>query len=123
MNVQTIIDKLSLQVRDLQENFNSLANSKSINILGKQFCRMLSGTLLTTNVNLLKKEKKGGKWKEIYFSKSDCVSSTKHLSENDFLDMKFLDKGKILVAVTVPLVDGTYFGILIGKKLDKQTYF
>ena len=122
MNVQTIIDKLSLQVRDLQENFNSLANSKSMNILGKQFCRMLSGTLLTTNVNLLKKEKKGGKWKEIYFSKSDCVSSTKHLSENDFLDMKFLDKGKILVAVTVPLVDGTYFGILIGKKLDKQTY-
>lgn len=122
MKVQTIIDKLTLQLRDLQENFNSLVNSKSINILGKQFCRILSGTLLTTNVNLLKKEKKGGKWKEIYFSNSDCISYIKYLSENDFLDMKFLVKGKINIAVTVPLVDESYFGILIGKKLDKKPY-
>jgi len=90
--------------------------------LGKQFCRILSGTLLTTNVNLLKKDKKGGKWKEIYFSNPDCVSCTKHLSENNFLDMKFLNEGKIKIAVTVPLVDESFFGILIGKKLDKQPY-
>ena len=122
MNVQNIIGRLSLQVRDLQENFNSLVNSKSINVLGKQFCRILSGTLLTTNVNLLKKDKKGGKWEEIYFSNSDCVTYTKHLSENDFLDIKFLNEGKIRIAATVPLIDESYFGILIGKRLDKQPY-
>ncbi len=122
MSIQNIIDRLSLQVRDLQENFNSLVNSKSLNVLGKQFCRILSGTLLTTNVNLLKKDKKGAKWKEIYLSNSDCIQSTKHLSENDFLDIKFINNAKIKIAVTVPLVDDSYFGILIGKRLDKQPY-
>lgn len=122
MDVQNIIDRLGLQVRDLQENFNSLVNSKSLGIFGKQFCRILSGTLLTTNVNLLLKNKKGGEWEEIYISNPDCTNCKKHLSENDFLDMKFFNEGKIRIAVTVPLVNESFFGILIGKRLDNEPY-
>ena len=122
MDVQNIIDRLGLQVHDLQENFNSLVNSKSLDIFGKQFCRILSGTLLTTNVNLLLKNKKGGEWEEIYLSDPDCANCKKHLSENDFLDMKFFNEGKIRIAVTVPLVNESFFGILIGKRLDNEPY-
>jgi len=122
LKVQNLIDRLSLQVRDLQENFNSLVNSKSINTLGKQFCRTLSGTLLTTNVNLFKKEKNGDKWKEIYISNRNCIPFTKNLAENDFLDINYLNSGKIRIAVSVPLVDNSYFGILIGAKMDTKAY-
>jgi len=44
------------------------------------------------------------------------------LSENEFLDFNYLNSGKIKIAVSVPLVDNSYFGILIGAKLDKKPY-
>lgn len=111
-----------MQVSDLQENFKLLSNARSLKGLGKQYCHILRGTLLTTNVNLFFKQKEEEIWQEVFLSNNNCLPFLPLLSENETIQINLIKNEPISAAVTLPLIDGNYFGILIGRKLDKTDF-
>lgn len=120
--MQEIIQRLELQVKDLQEGLGDLSRATSLHHLGERFCRMLQGTLLTTNVNLFHWPRHSEEWQPVYLSDKSCLACLKNLSVTDKLYIADLENGGIRMALSMPLTDGGVFGLLIGNKLDRSDF-
>lgn len=119
---EDLVSKLSLQVTSFQDGFKILAKSSSIEEIALNFNHILRGSLLITDINLFYKKNKSSDWVTL-FSKDnrydDCLDDLR-ISESYAIE--FPDDKPYKIICTIPLVNKSYFGIILGNKLDKSGY-
>jgi sigma-B regulation protein RsbU (phosphoserine phosphatase) len=120
--IELLIDKLTLQVKSLQEGFELLTRVRDLNELGRKYCLILRGNLFTTNVNLFYKEKDSSHWKPLSVYSDDAQANTDLLEDDVSLNIKSLGQGDFKVAAVLPLIDNSSLGLLVGEKFDSTEY-
>jgi sigma-B regulation protein RsbU (phosphoserine phosphatase) len=61
-------------------------------------------------------------WEELYLHHKDSRSYVKELEVDLFPIIKPITNGQLKLAISLPLIDKTYFGLLIGPKIDKNEF-
>ncbi len=117
-----LVDKLNLQVKSFQEGFDVLSQSSNLNELARSFGHIIRGNLLTINVNVLHLTEKEGNWIPLYLHQKQSEEYSNHLEPDKLPKINSIEDEKLKLAVTVPLIDGTHFGLLIGSKIDKTEF-
>jgi hypothetical protein len=120
--VQQLIERLAIQVDSFQEGFHSLAKVNSLKDMAKQFMHILRGNLLLLEVSIYYKSSAENPWQELYTAKKGSDVYICHFNEDEIFRMNFLDDPRIKICVTQPMIDRSYFGILLGEKLDKTDF-
>ena len=120
--IELLVDQLTLQVKSLQEGFELLTQSKDLNELGKKYCLVLRGNLLTTNVNLYYKKGADSDWNAVSVSDKAGSNGTDLFKEDISLNIDLLEDSDYKISATLPLIDKSYFGLLIGAKFDGSDY-
>jgi len=114
-----ILEKLTFQVKSLQEGFNILAISANMNEFGKSFSHILRGSLLIADVNLFYKTDSAADWQETHVYNKISVQYLSVLKTDEEISFETADDFPFSAAVTLPLSDGAYFGLILGNKFDK----
>ncbi|MBU1098198.1 MAG: PP2C family protein-serine/threonine phosphatase [Bacteroidetes bacterium] len=117
-----LVDKLNLQVKSFQEGFEVLSNSKNLTDLARNFSHILRGNLLSINVNIFYKEQSEKDWRALYLHNKEAIKFTYELKPENILKINFLTDNNYKVAITLPMINSSYFGLLIGQKIDKREY-
>ncbi len=114
----TVLDKLSLQVESFQEGFQILSESNSIKEIGKNFVHLLRGNLLLSDINLFFRKTEKDDWEPIFLSQSASKDFIGYLRLTDSFSLNFETEKKYGVYSTMKCVDNSYFGLVIGHKMD-----
>lgn len=117
-----IVSKLSLQVSSFQEGFKILSNAKSLEEIARNFNHILRGSLLITDINILFKLKNNDNWKELHINHEKCLKCLKYIDKENRNQIEYHNEGSIKISILHPMIDGSFFGLLIGDKLDKTDY-
>ncbi len=117
-----LVDKLNLQVKSFQEGFEVLSQARNLKDLAKHFSHILRGNLLTLNVNIFYFEADGSNWSELYIHDEKSFDFFKHFEKKTVPEICFLDDECFKVAITLPLIDKSFFGLIVGGKIDKKDY-
>lgn len=117
----TILEKLSFQVKSLQESFNILAVSNNLNDFGKSFGHILRGNLLIVDVNLFYKPGVADEWQPIYVHNEASLKFLDRLQSDEELFIESAPDTPFNLLITLPLADGTYLGLILGNKFDKTS--
>ncbi len=120
--IELLVDKLTLQVKSLQEGFELLTRARDLKELGEKYCLILRGNLFTTNVNLFYKVNDETLWEPLSVHSNDASDYTELLDEDVSLNIKSLEESKFKVAAVLPLIDKSYLGLLVGEKFDGSDY-
>jgi len=120
--LQDLIDRLSFQVNSLQEGFETLSRVNNLPELAKQFMHILRGNLLLTDVNIYHKASAHKPWQELYTSKNGSDDHLCHFREDKALRIHHIDDARIKICITQPMIDQSFFGILLGRKLDHSEF-
>ena len=123
MNVaeyNNIFDRLTLQIKSFQESFSFLSRSTSIEELGSNFHRVLQGNFFLSDVNIFFRHNGNSEWEPILLKNKDSIKSIPLLKSSDTVFIDYPFDGEFKVVATLPLIDGAYFGLLIGNKIDKS---
>lgn len=114
------IDKLKFQVKSFQEGFSLLVQSGDLQELGRNFHHLLRGNFLVTDFCLFHKNGEG--WRRVYGSTFEETDVTTWLKPSDQFVFESVSGQKTRLAITLPLIDQTHFGLLIGQKLDRTDF-
>jgi hypothetical protein len=120
--IEDMISRLALQVESFQDGFKILSKSTDVNELGVNFSHILRGSLLITDLNLFYKESKNQQWENIFSKDDRYLYFIDDLKTSDTYSISFPEDKTYKVICTIPLIDDSYFGIIIGNKLDKSEY-
>ncbi len=123
MNVieyNNILDRLSLHVKSFQEGFTILSKSNSLKELGSNFCHILRGNFFISSANLFYKNSKFSDWEVIKINNEKSNSNLHHLKISDEVYVEYLSNGDFSLYATLPLIDGAYWGLIIGNKIDNS---
>lgn len=121
-NYSALLDRLSLQVNSFQEGFRILSNSRSLHDIGKNFVHLLRGNLLVSDINLFHKRNEDDDWIDLYIQKTESKSFTSYLKTSEALHLNFEKDSDYKVYFTLRCIDNTFFGIIIGSKIDKNDF-
>lgn len=119
---KTLISRLSLQVTSFQEGFRILAKAFSLRELGKNFNHILRGSLMLVDLNIFYKKSMASEWEEIYVYNKNSNEFLKDLQLSDIYSLSPCEDKPYKLKICLPLNDGAYFGLFLGKKLDKTEY-
>lgn len=119
---EDLVSKLSLQVTSFQDGFKILSKSSSIAELGLNFNHILRGSMLITDVNLFYKSGKDAGWGVVYSKENRYGDFLEDMVAGDGYFIDFPDDKPYKVVCTIPLIDKSYFGIILGDKLDRTDY-
>ena len=122
MENNNLVEKLSLQVESFQEGFEILCKSFSFSEMVKNFLHLMSGNFITADISAYHKKQNHSEWKLIASLKNSDASDISYLIDTENLSIKFFEKEKTNVSITLPLSDNSLLGILIGSKLDKSGF-
>ncbi len=123
MNVSeynNIIDKLTVQVKSFQEDFSILSRANSLEELGTNFSRILRGNFFINDVNIFFKGADKKDWQGIVIHNPKCHESISSLNKSEIIVVDYFTDAEISIRATLPLTDGSYWGVLLGNKIDKS---
>lgn len=120
--LSSLVEKLNLQVKSFQEGFDVLSLSRNLNELAKSFSHILRGNLLAINVNIFHKNSEENDWRALYLHQKESLNFTNHLETDTLPKVVDVEDDQYKLSITVPLIDNTYFGLLIGTKIDKSDF-
>jgi sigma-B regulation protein RsbU (phosphoserine phosphatase) len=109
---------LSIQVRSFQEGFGILSGSNNLNDLAADFCRIVSGSFFIVDVNLFFKEKSYSPWESVIIHNEKCVEYLEELTISADVVINYFDDNEFSIIATLPLTDGSSWGLIIGNKID-----
>lgn len=116
----TILDKLTIQVKSFQEGFGFLSGSNTVKELGTNFCRILSGNLFISDINFFYKSNETSDWESIVVNNKKSLECLPLLKTTSNTIMQYsIDTGFSFIA-TLPLTDGALCGLVIGSKIDNS---
>ncbi|MEN8194055.1 MAG: SpoIIE family protein phosphatase, partial [Bacteroidota bacterium] len=121
MTTDAITEKLAFHVKSFQESFDILSNSLSLEEMSVQFEKILRGSFFTTNVDIFHKKDDLSNWENIV-SKNE-INFKELINENEQSSFKIhaIKEAKELYSYT-KLVDDSFLGIVLGKKIDNSKY-
>ncbi len=122
MHNQDLIDRLSFQIRSLQEGFNILGKSRTLQELARQFSHIVRGSLLISDVNIYFRQNDQSEWQAIEIRNKASRNFTHHFKPNGTFDITYLDEAAFKAIITLPMIDHAQFGVITGEKLDKSPY-
>jgi len=122
MQYQEIIDRLSFQIHSLQEGFDILGKSRSLEELGRQFMHIIRGSLMISDINIYFLQKNHQEWKALQINNEESRNFVDRFAPNGNFDVCYLDHEVFKVIITLPMIDRSHFGLIIGEKLDKSNY-
>jgi sigma-B regulation protein RsbU (phosphoserine phosphatase) len=115
-----VMDKLSVQVKSFQEGFNLLSKVTSIKELGDKFCHILRGNFFISDVNLFFRNPDAQEWENIKIYNERCYECLPHLKTSVNMTIEYLSDQKFSIIASLPLTDGSFWGLIIGNKIDKS---
>ncbi|MBN1301100.1 MAG: PP2C family protein-serine/threonine phosphatase [Melioribacteraceae bacterium] len=121
-DLTSLFDKLNLQVKSFQEGFEVLSQSKKLEELAKHFSHILRGNLLTLNVNIFYKKDIDSEWCELYLYKKKSKEFLNQVEIGELPRIIYLQDAFIKIAISLPLIDKSYFALLIGGKVDNSEF-
>lgn len=119
---EILLDKLFLQLESFQEGFNILSNSKNLEEIGKNFVHLLRGNILVVDINLYYKEKKDLEWRHLFVQNKDSYDYLEYLEISENQQIYFKDVENYKTYACLKCIDQSYFGIIIGSKVDKSEF-
>lgn len=122
MNVieyNNIIDRLSVQVKSIQEGFSILSRSNTLHELGSNFSHILRGNFLISDINVFFKNKESVEWESIKIYNEKCREFLAQLITSSNTNIEYFNDKEFSIIATLPLTDGSFWGLIIGNKLDK----
>ncbi len=117
-----IVERLSLQVSSFQEGFKILSDSKTLEEIGENFVHLLRGNLLLTDVNLFYKKKEDENWQTLFAPNIKSKEFTEYLKTSEAFSLSYEDDKLYKVYSTLRCVDESYFGLVIGSKIDRSGF-
>lgn len=117
-----ILSRLSLHVKAFQEGFEILSGANSFTKLGENFNRILGGSLLIVDVSLFHKQSIDDEWKPISVQNSKSYDFVNLIDGLDEFKIVYTENEYYKIAAFIPLVDGTFCGLLLGPKYDKSEF-
>jgi sigma-B regulation protein RsbU (phosphoserine phosphatase) len=117
-----IIDRLSFQIHSLQEGFDILGRSRSMQELGRQFLHILRGSLMISDVNIYYRPANENEWQAVQINNKASREYTGYFKTNGEFNVTYLDEGKFRAIMSLPMIDHSYFGLIVGEKFDKSDY-
>lgn len=121
-NNNSIIERLALQVNSFQEGFKILSDSKSLEEIGEHFTHLLRGNLLLTNINLFFKKDGKSEWENLFVPNTNSKEYLIHLVTSDSFYLNYENDKKYKVYSTIKCIDNSYFGLVIGSKIDQSEF-
>lgn len=118
MEQNRLVEKLTLQSEFFQEGFETLIKSSSIEVLLKNYRHLLRGNFIATNITLFFKTSRDSNWGSIRADDKFNETELSLLQLDSSTTIKYLSNEKYSAAVVLSLIDSSYLGILIGRKLD-----
>lgn len=118
----TIVDKLNLQVDSFQEGFKILSDSRTLEEIGENFVHMLRGNLMLIDVNLFYKKNTSANWEPLFIQNADSENFLKNLQATDTVSISQSDDKAYKVFCSLRCIDDTYFGLVIGNKIDRSEF-
>ncbi len=119
---EDLVSILSHQVDSFQDGFKVLSKSSSIAELAMNFNHILRGSLFITDVNLFLKKKDHPNWETLFSKDNRYLEYVNELETSDSYSISFPENKPFKIICSIPLVDNSYFGIILGDKLDKSDY-
>lgn len=117
-----IIDKLAVQVKSFQEGFSILSSSNTLKELGTNFCHILRGNFFISDVNIFFKNDESADWECIIIHNEGCRECFSYLKTYTNVSIEYFSNEKFSIIATLPLTDGSFWGLIIGNKLDKTEF-
>ena len=115
-----IIDKLSVHVKSFQEGFSLLSKSSTLKEFGTDFCRILRGNFFISDVNLFFKRNDTTEWKSVVVHNEKCYECLPYLKPSPEVHIEYFSENEFSIIATLPSTDGSFWGLVIGRKLDKS---
>jgi phosphoserine phosphatase RsbU/P len=123
MNVieyNNIIDKLAIQVKSFQEGFSILSRSANLKDLASNFCHILCRNFFLSSVNIFFKSSTSSEWQSIIVHNENCHICLSYFKTTSNASIEYFSDNEFSIIATLPLVDGSYWGLIIGNKIDKS---
>lgn len=115
-----LIDKLKFQVTSFQEEFSVLSSSENLTEMGRTFHHILRGNLLLNDVSLF--HKSGSDWNPVYLTGEESKKKISDLVSVSEINLQKISGSDLMLAVSIPLIDHSHFGLIIGRKLDGSDF-
>ncbi len=122
MNVveyNNIIDKLSVQVKSFQEGFSILSGSNTLKELSTNFSHILRGNFFISDVNIFFKNTLSAEWESVVIHNPRCLECLPFLRTSTNAHIDYFSDREFGIIATLPLTDGSFWGLVIGNKIDK----
>ena len=115
-----LIEKLQIEVSSYQESFQLLSRARNLKELAKSFFHTICGNLMVPNINIYFLNKNEDKWNPLYikdekFDIYECISLKKD-------KINYLNDSRTCLFITLSMVDGSSFALMMGNKLNKEPY-
>lgn len=114
-----IIDRLSIQVKSFQEGFSILSKSASLQEIGFNYCHLLRGIFFISDVNIFFKSDESGQWDCVKICNERCLEYLPYLQTTTDVYIEYFCNKEFSIIATLPLTDGSFWGLVIGNKIDK----
>jgi len=122
VDFSTPTKRLALHVHALQEGFDELANENSVSRLAERFAKILSGNLMTTDINVFIRPPGGTAWKAVYARSPESAVELPANGKDGGLQFTRLPGPNFFACVITPLSDDSTCAVVLGNKLDRSEY-
>jgi len=122
MNVieyNNIVERLSMQVSSFQEGFAILSGSNSLKEFSSNFCHILRGSLIISNVNIFFKTSDSSSWESFVIQDNKCLNYLPRLAARSGAGVEYLYDEDFGIIASFPST-GCFWGLIIGNKIDKS---
>jgi len=115
-----IIDVLSIHVKSFQEGFGILSKSNSLNELASDFCHIVRGSFLISNVNIFYKPNIAAQWDKVIIHSARSIDYLPLLKSAGDIQIEYPNDKEFSIIASLPLMDGAFWGLVIGDKIDNS---
>ena len=115
-----LIEKLQFEVSSYQESFQLLSRARNLKELAKSFFHTICGNLMVPKINIYFLNKNDDNWQPLFikddkFDIIECINLKKD-------EINYLNESHTCLFLTLSMVDGSSFALMLGNKLDKEAY-
>ena len=119
--VSSLFDRMTFQINSFQEGFEILSQSRNLAELGKNFCHILRGSLMTTYVNLYIRLPEQKEFSSVHEQNKKARPDLNRFDSEKTFRFIPVDKGKSLLTI-VPRKDDSVFIIQVGPGLTDEKF-
>ena len=115
-----LLEKLQIEVSSYQESFQLLSKARNLKELARSFFHTVSGNLMVTKINIYFKHKQDDDWQPLLVKDNtfDFQACTRLRKDK----INYLDDAHTCLYLTLSMVDGSSFALMLGRKLGKKAY-